>query len=132
MEIATTIATLALIVSIATFYLTFTRGRKSEQIKMTHDILREFSEAENRLLDVEYDKDPHQWQLRHLQYLNTLEWFSFLVNHGELKDEDLKEYFKPLLIRDHDTVLGHDGLETQKNNPEDFKEFKKLYKKWST
>ena len=93
MEIATTIATLALIVSIATFYLTFTRGRKSEQIKMTHDILREFSEAENRLLDVEYDKDPHQWRLRHLQYLNTLEWFSFLVNHGELKDEDLKEYF---------------------------------------
>jgi hypothetical protein len=132
MEIATTIATLALIVSIATFYLTFTRGRKSEQIKMTHDILREFSEAENRLLDVEYDKDPHQWRLRHLQYLNTLEWFSFLVNHGELKDEDLKEYFKPLLIRDHDTVLGHDGLEAQKNNPEDFKEFKKLYKKWST
>jgi hypothetical protein len=59
------------------------------------------------------------------------EWLAFLVNHGELKDKDLKEYFKPMLIRDHNTVLGQPEFETQRNNPEDFKEFKELFRKWS-
>lgn len=102
-----------------------------EKMIITHEILKNFYETENNTLGVDRIKDKDKWKLRHLQYLNMWEWFAFLVNHGELKDKDLKEYFKPMLIRDHNTVLGQLEFETQRNNPEDFKEFKKLFKKWS-
>jgi hypothetical protein len=59
------------------------------------------------------------------------EWFSFLVNHGQIKNNDLKEYFKPMLIRDHDTVFEHEEFKALRDDPEAFKEFRKLYKKWS-
>jgi len=53
------------------------------------------------------------------------------VNHGQIKNNDLKEYFKPMLIRDHDTVFEHEEFKALRDDPEAFKEFRKLYKKWS-
>jgi len=86
MEIASTvIASFALVFSITAFIVTFVRGRKLEEIKMTHEILKNFYETENRAVSIEYDDDPLQWKLRHLQYLNMWEWFSFLVNHKRTK-----------------------------------------------
>jgi Domain of unknown function (DUF4760) len=62
----------------------------------------------------------------------VFEWLSFLINHGEIREDSIKEYFKPLLIEDYKKVLGLPELESERNDPMAFREFKKLYKKWST
>ena len=119
----------ALVVSIVTFYVTFKRGKKAEQMKIAHDIMRDFSEAEDKILNTSHESN--KWKLRHLQYLNVSEWLSFLVNHGEITNKNIIDYFKPLLVEDYHEVFGLPELESERNNPEDFKEFKELYKKWS-
>jgi hypothetical protein len=52
MEVVSTIVVAAaLVVTIVTFYVTFKRGKKSEEMKIAHDIMRDFSESEDKILD---------------------------------------------------------------------------------
>ena len=65
---------------------------------------------------------------RDLQYLNIWEKFSFFVNNKEITDDKIKDYYKPTLIKDYEvTLLKYpDKLE----DPSEYEELKKLYKKW--
>jgi hypothetical protein len=71
--IGTIIVAGALVVSIVTFYITFKRGKDAEQMKVAHDIVRDLSEAEDKILSTSQGSD--KWKLRHLQYLNVIDAF---------------------------------------------------------
>jgi CRISPR/Cas system-associated endonuclease/helicase Cas3 len=75
--------------------------------------------------------EDKKWKPRHHQYLNIYEWLSFLVNHGEITEKDIKDFFKPMLLSDHDTVLGLSELKSHKNDSSAFKKSKELYKQRS-
>ena len=74
---------------------------------------------------------PHDESLkaiRYKQYLNQWEFVSFLVNKGEIKDQHIREYFKPSLISDYELIFAR--YKQLAENENEYKEIKKLYKKW--
>jgi hypothetical protein len=75
----------------------FPRTRKSDQVKIASDISKELTEI---VLDIPEDiAHKKEKRHRHIQYLNVWESFALLVNHGELKNINILEHFKPNLMR---------------------------------
>lgn len=131
----------AFIASIVIFYYTFKQNKKSEELKTMHEVLKYFTDAENELLKAanEFDKnkDKSAYEIKLLMYFNVWEWVAFLLKTKIISDEngelDLIGYLQPTLIKDYETFKIHPFLTVIKkalNDPKEFTETKKLYKKW--
>jgi hypothetical protein len=64
------VAILAFCFSVAAFVITFVRGRRLEEIRMIYEVIKNFYESENKILELDNDNDVDLWTLRHLQYLD--------------------------------------------------------------
>jgi len=113
------------------FWKTFSRQRKSDQVNIADRISGNLTLAEDKLIRV-YRESETQYEKRKaiLQYLNEWEWFSFLVNSGEITDEKIHDHFRPTLITDYSVLLEKAEVQHIKNDPSAFKQFKALYEKW--
>jgi hypothetical protein len=120
---------LAFVITGITFGITFWRTRKSEQIRIVSEFSRNLNEAENKIAEIsDMPQYEDQKEIRYKQYLNQWEFFSFLVNKGEIKDKHIREYFKPSLISDYESIFAR--YKQLAENENEYEEFKKLYKKW--
>ena len=60
---------------------------------------------------------------------NTLEWYSFLVNQQQINDKNILKYFKDIIIDYYEDNFLNDATPQQVDDPEEYPEFKGLYKK---
>ncbi len=95
--------------------------------------MKDFREQESKLPEINKETNPEQREMALSQwisgYFDTWEWYSFLVNHKEIKCEGLKNYFKDSVIRAHDEILQEYGDDEEKRDDTAiYKEFKDLYK----
>jgi hypothetical protein len=110
-NLANFVLLIGVIISAVTFFKTFGKMRRSEQLKMAHDIQTMLSNAHLNYdkivlqLDSIYPHDKERRTALHrtafMEILNTIEWISFLILRKEI-DSELIEYFKPLVIQYHD------------------------------
>ncbi len=123
--------------------LTFLRVRKTDQVRLVEGVFKDIRSLESELDNIvhlpldEYDPEGSAndkserlagWDSR---FFNTLEWFSFLVNKGEVRDKNLKVFFKDAVINWYERLfLSH--MPTAVNNPKEYPELKKLYEKMKT
>ena len=131
--------------SIASFSISYHRGRKMEQIKTVIEISNKLDETENKFLAIEdkmremqiknkilededYSALERQHKDEYLLYMNHWEFFSFLVNQKEIHNENIKKFFKKNFKSG--TKRFFTKYPNYKNNDEDFEEVKKLLKKW--
>jgi hypothetical protein len=136
------ISIFALFTSVTTFILTYVRTRKSEQVKIGMEISNKLDDAENKIFAIEDSKkekikSPEDNNIKferelkdaRLQYLNIWEYFAFLVNNGEIKNEKVIEYFKQNMISG--TKIIFEKYPNLEKNEKSFEEIKKLLKKWA-
>lgn len=100
--------------SVATFIITYRKGKKSEQMKTAMEISAKLDEAENKILELQdqLQKSDNQGYLSsssnsilkrnlkdaYLTYMNHWEFYSFLVNNREIDNKNIKKYFEDNLI----------------------------------
>ena len=111
--------------AVAVSVITFLRKQKSEQFRIALDINNRLEENVNQLLNTE--KDTPERRSYSLQYLNSLEFLSFLINKGEIKNKNIIEFFKPRLMNETKRIF--DDYPDIANDEKAFEEIKKLRKK---
>jgi len=128
-------------VSLLTFFLTYRRSRKTEELKLCLDMSSRLDEADNKVLEIAdklirsntTDQELRKgWifnqRMAEMSYLNHWEFFSFLVNTGEIHEEKILGYYKDILKEKVELVF--DGYPDVKYNKDYYKEIKKLLKEW--
>jgi hypothetical protein len=116
------ISIVAIVVSITTFI----KKQKSEEFCVALDIHSKLEMVVNELIRVY--SDEVQKRSKSLEYLNVWEWFAFLVNNKEIKNCNIKKYFKPSLTIEVEKIF-QDYPEVAKDDGA-FKETKQLLEKW--
>ncbi len=74
------------------------------------------------------DGDKDKLAIWDSRLFNTWGWYSFLVNEKRITDKKIKDYFKDAVIHDYEEKFLQYATEEEKNDPEQYPEFKKLYK----
>jgi hypothetical protein len=78
---------------------TFSRKQKSEAFRIALDLNSKIKEQSDEIVEAcSSNEPPEKIRYKELEYLNTWEFFAFLVNKGELKNENILNYFKPAFI----------------------------------
>lgn len=108
-------------------YLTFRRIGTTEQVKLVEKIKDSLYELDKELPTIK-DDDEDALSLWDSRLFNTLEWYSFLVNKKKITDKNLKEYFKDVIINHYEEHFLERASEQEKNDPDQYHEFKTLYK----
>jgi hypothetical protein len=92
--------------SVATFIITYRKGKKTEQMKVAMEISAKLDEAENKVIEIEDQLKKSDSQSpdnsilisnhkdAYLLYMNHWEFYSFLVNNREIDNENIKKYFE--------------------------------------
>ncbi|ALI37216.1 hypothetical protein NMY3_03029 [Candidatus Nitrosocosmicus oleophilus] len=81
------ISGITLAYTVNTFYKTIPRMKKSEQIKMVHDIQTMYLSAFDKYVKSIKDNDEHRYiVICYTSLLNALEWYMFLKDTGQLED----------------------------------------------
>jgi hypothetical protein len=89
-------------ISIAAFVLsfsTFVLRRKNEQFRIALDLNSKIKEDSDEIVEaISNNEPPEKIRYKNLEYLNTWEFFAFLVNNGEIKNKNILKYFKPSFV----------------------------------
>src|SRR5688572_5181399 len=140
-DIRTVVSVIAVGISIGTFWITYHKGKKSEQAKIAMDISDRLDEAENRIfslhedlkkgqnLDLRYDVLSISENIKDAEvlHMNHWEFYSLLVNTGQIDNKKIKKHFEQSFIDDTDDFFS-DYPEYIKKE-EKFSEIKELRKK---
>src|SRR5687768_6824140 len=79
------ISGITLAYTINTFHKTIPKMKKSEQIKMVHDIQTMYLSAFNKYVKSIKDKDEYRFEvICYTSLLDALEWYMFLKDTGQL------------------------------------------------
>jgi hypothetical protein len=89
-------------ISIAAFvlsFLTFVLKRKNEQFRISLDLNSKIKEHSSEIVEaISNNEPPEKIRYKNLEYLNTWEFFAFLLNNGEIKNKNILKYFKPSFV----------------------------------
>jgi hypothetical protein len=110
-----------------TFKKSFSKMSQSEQVRIVHDINNNLALAEDAVIQAWDKEDPDEIKLRHMQYLNIWEWYSFLVNRDQITIQELVQYNKKSICEDYRMIF--ELYPDLKEDNESYKEFKELYRK---
>jgi hypothetical protein len=128
---------LAFIFTGITFWVTFSRRRKDEQIKTAMEVSKQlyeseknFEEFERKLEDWKSDKlRLAELEIQVIKHFNNWEWFALLVNHKQIRDDFIKEHFKENFLTEYEKVLSR--FPNLYDDNTQFPEVKILFKKWN-
>ena len=110
----------------------YLKMRRTEQIKIAHEFFKDYSslekESETLRQQGKGKEDPERadWASR---YLNTIEWFSFLVNSKQIKDSKLIGFYSDIIDATHDEILPFYHTQEQIEKDDLYPELRKLYKR---
>lgn len=109
--------------------------QRQAQVRMIESVFKDIRELEKELSqippptdidDLKYGKAASDWDSR---LFNTLEWLAFLINEKEVSRKKLIKFFKDSIVRWYEELfLNHMSKEVI-NDPKQYDELKKLYKK---
>jgi hypothetical protein len=108
-----TIALIALIVSVVTFYISHTRASRSEQIKMSWDLWERINEKYDRIREgvgtKEWPKDKSGYVAvpTHMVWslIRKIDFLAYLILVEYIKDEEVLRYYKTYLSQYIEAIL---------------------------
>jgi hypothetical protein len=121
-------------VIIATLGLFFTayaflKNEKTKQLQIAEGIFKDLRDLENQYYEKYYQENEYKKKNWSFIFFNTLEWFSFLINHGKLSDKEMIGFFKEAIISYYEDIFCKIYDFKIINDNTQFSEFKHLYKK---
>jgi hypothetical protein len=120
-------AVAGVLASAFTFAKSFSRMKRSEQVKMAFDISNNLTATENQIIKAGSTGENNELYYAYMQHLNNWEWFSFLVNKNQITIKDIIEYYKPAMLKDYESIFK--AYPHLMNDNTKYKEFKSLYEK---
>jgi hypothetical protein len=115
------------VVAVAVSIITFDRRQKSDEFRIALDIHNKLEQLVNEII-VNKDNSRNR-RSKSLEYLDTWEYFAFLVNNKEIKNHNIYNFFKKSLCDETRQVFQE--YPDIANNDKSFEEVKGLRKKWS-
>jgi hypothetical protein len=125
--IASLAAVAGVIISAVTFSRSFSRVKRSEQVRMGFDIGNNLTASENQIIKAGSTGDNDELYYAYMQHLNNWEWFSFLVNKHQITMKEIKEFYQPGMLKDYESIFTK--YPDLKNDKTRYKEFKSLCEK---
>jgi hypothetical protein len=108
---------------------TYLRLRNTEQIKISHDIFKQYSDLEKESAELKVDNKNNEpkndWASR---YFSTLEWLSLLVNTKEIKNKRLIAFYHDLIIESYEKILPQYYSSEEIKNEYIYPEFQIFYR----
>ena len=128
-EICFGIGTVIAIVYAIKTYNSSKEKKQYDLSKVVQDDLLNF----NKELSAVDNNDDEAKQLLYERLFNTLEWLGFLINEKQITNNKIRQYFKRIVIQYYEnTFLKTDYItDKQRTDPDEFKEFKRLYQDYS-
>lgn len=112
--------------------------QKMDQIKLIESVFKDARELQREYATelrkpqmpdpygIDFESFKSDWDSR---FFNTVEWLSFLINEREVRLKKLIRYFKPSIIGWYEELFLRHAGDAVINDPEQYEEFKKLYKR---
>lgn len=108
---------------------TFSRKQKSEEFRIALDLNSKIKEQSDEIVEAySRNEPPEKIRYKELEYLNTWEFFAFLVNNGEIKNKNILNYFKPTFVSGVKETL-EEYRDVAENNQK-YGEIRTLLKRW--
>lgn len=86
-------------------YQQLKKQQETRELVLVETIMKNLNDRHDRLLD-NYEKwDDKKKQIWDIQFLNELEWLSFLFNEGKIRDDKLKKFWTPSILKWYDEIL---------------------------
>jgi hypothetical protein len=121
----------AVIAAVGLFFTgyVFLKDEKTRQLQIAEGIFKDLRDLENQYYETYSKQEQHKKENWNSIFFNTLEWFSFLINHGKLSDKTMISFFKEAIISYYENIFCkvYDSKVIHDNTQ--FTEFKKLYTK---
>jgi hypothetical protein len=120
----------SIVVAITIFFTvqSYRKMRRTQQIKVAHDFFIDYRELQKEIAALYQDgkvKDERMdWAER---YLNTIEWFSFLVNTGEITDPRLIGFYEKIILVSTEKILPYYFKQEKIENDNLYPELRDLY-----
>ena len=122
------IAAIAAIIGLFFTGYVFLKDQKTRQLQIAEDIFKNLRELEIQYYEKYHKNDENLKQWKYI-FFNTLEWFSFLINHNRLKDKEMLMFFDDTFIAYYEHIFINVFEDKYINDDKQFPEFKNLYKK---
>ena len=109
---------------------TYSRARTQQQVDICTRLFLEIRGLEKDYYLLFADKSEQERSRWDSLFLNTLEYFSFLVNRGHLEDKAMVEFFGPAFVEWREVILRRhvQGWE----DPHKYEEFKELCRRYES
>jgi hypothetical protein len=103
----------------------------SEELNRSYFVLRDLHALRGALAEnPEVYTDSHATDEWYERFFNTWEWFSYMVNKRQIKDEKLKRFFKNDALTTYESIFEpHYGKEKIDKDPELYPEYRAFCKK---
>lgn len=113
--------------------LTYGGSKISEEIRRSYDSYKDLKDLRTSLTEHQEEyKNAFAMNEWYERYFNEWEWFSFMVNKKQIKNEEIKIFSKPSLIDEYEIRFKkHFSTELAENDPEFYPQFQQLYKNWT-
>jgi hypothetical protein len=120
-----TISSAAFALSLITLLL----KRRSDEFQIALNFNSKIKEQSDEIVEaISRNEPPENIRYKELEYLNTWEFFAFLVNNYEITNKNILNYFKPSFISStKNTLEGHPDV--AKDNKK-YEEITTRLKKW--
>jgi hypothetical protein len=124
MEIVTLVPIAISVAALAVSTWTFVRRQKSDEFRVALDINSKLEQSLSELVLV----SSNERRSKTLEYLSIWEFFAFLVNNKEIKNDSIQKFFKPSLVKEIERIFQE--YPDLAKNTEAYEETKILLKKW--
>lgn len=110
--------------------LTYRSSKISEEIKRSYDSFKDLKDLRSSLIEnSDQYKDQGAMNEWYERYFNAWEWFSFMVNRKQIRDDQIKRFFRVTVLSDYENIFKKQYTQQQIESDEKFyPEFKRLYK----
>jgi hypothetical protein len=121
----------AIIATLGLFFTAyvFLKDEKTKQLQIAENIFKDLRDLENQYYEKYYQENEYKKKNWSSIFFNTIEWFSFLINHGKLNDKEMIGFFKEAIISYYEDIFCKIYDFKSINDNTQFAEFKQLYKK---
>jgi len=121
----------AIIYAVALYYtvITFKRSKELDQIRVTETIFNDIRQLDRELSKLRSSSQDDQVRKElYSRILNTVDWFSFLINTKVITDRRMIAYMKPTLIQYYQDTFVQNMLADERYS-NSYHQFKTLYQR---
>jgi hypothetical protein len=130
LSIATIVSSSVLVITLVFSIKSYSKMRMTDQIKLAHDFFKDYRELKKESARLHEQGIPvNQRKDWAEDYFDTLEWFAYLINTEQIKNQRLISIFEELILDSYEQILPKHFTDEERKQDNFYPELKELCKK---